>query len=158
MTTPYDQTADKSDKSKRDERPSIIVRNQKMILELTEGTWQEQGSSGGRTWTAVDNYARPAKDLRVRIVQGNDTCEGVRKGSPVTIVFGDGSPPHDLVVKLDDMNPLFVSSVGLTKTSEHLLEGPEPSPLRRVIVGGHGPCELSGGDVRIELCLKGQNC
>ena len=157
MTKPYDQTAGKSDKINRDERPSIIVRNQKMVLELTEGTWQEQGS-GGKTWTALDDRGREAKDLRVRVVRGNESCQGVRLGSPVTILFGDGSPPHRLVVNLEGINPLFVSTVGLSKTSDQRLEGPDPSPLRRVTVAGHGPCELSGGQVRIELCLKGESC
>jgi hypothetical protein len=159
MTTPYDQTGDKRGKISRDERPSIIVRNQKMVLELTEGKWQEKGNSGGKTWTAIDNRGRPATDLRVRVVQGSDTCQGVREGSPVTILFGSGSPPAQiLTVNLEGKDPLFVSSVGLTKTSEQLLEGPEPSPLRRVTVAGHSPCELSGGQVRIELCLKGESC
>jgi hypothetical protein len=94
----------------------------------------------------------------VRVLQGNSSCGAFRQGANVKFEFG-AAPPHNVVMTLAGTNPRVVSTVGLTLSSDaRRLTAGEPSNLRRVIVAGHGPCELTGGTVSIEVCLKGDRC
>lgn len=141
----------------RDERPSILVGNQNVFLQIeTDGSWQSQ-SGDGRKWAAADNRDRPARDLRVRVLQGasSDDCRQFRQGANVRIVFGAG---QQIIVTLPagTHDPIVTSTVSLHNGGGGRLESTAPGAITQVSVGGRD-CNVSG-QVRIEICLKGNAC
>jgi hypothetical protein len=145
---------DKDVRSRQDERPPILVGNPTMFLQIErDGTWQRDGADGKR-WTAKDDRERTARDLRVRVRQGNAACQDFRRGANVNIMFGNGDV---LNVTLAGRDPHVVSTVPLNEAGAGRLQAAEPSPVRRVTVAGHPSCDVSG-TVEIEICLKGDRC